>query len=142
MAETGYFLFRSFRAALAIIAIALWDAVFTIRAVGSSPSASPFAGTHFAAYPYIMIAVEMVVVAWWIVTSKRKLERLFFCILLVILIVGSAQLLHWSRVLLFLQYLLAILTVAGTWVALLITIDIGRPLFREARIAREEKGKS
>ena len=142
MAETAYFLFRSFRAALAITVIAAWVTVFSIRHIGSQQTALPFTGTRLVFYPYVMEGFTAVVLVWWIVASPDRLEKWFIALWLGAVAVWCIPLLTLPRAYLVAQCALALLELAATFVALSITIVIARPLFREARLRRIEKETS
>ena len=141
VAETRYFLFRSFRAALVTTAVAAWVTAFTIRNIGSQPTALLFQGTRLAFYPYVMSAFTAVVLVWWIVKSTGRLEKLFFALWLGAVAVGCVPLLNLPRTGLVAQCALALLELGATFLALTITIEIARPVYREARLARETQEK-
>jgi hypothetical protein len=137
VAETHYFLFRSFRAALVITGTAAWVTAFTIRNIGSQPTALLFRGTRLAFYPYVMSGFTAVVLVSWIVKSPGRLEKWFSALWLGTIAVGCVPLLNLPRTYFVARCAMTLLELAATFVALTITIEIARPLYREARLARE-----
>jgi hypothetical protein len=148
MEATRYFLFRSFRAALIITATAAWVTIFAIRKVGVASSSAPDWHGHFAYFPYVFAyfpyvtsGVTVLVLSWWILSGRERLEKWFISIWLAIVLAGWLPQLHFSRALLLSQVAQAILAALATFVAIKITVDIARPLYREARLEREAREK-
>jgi hypothetical protein len=136
--EKQFLLFISFPVALLITTISLLSTAFSIWHIGSVPTAPIFAGTRLAAFLYVMTGFTAIVLVQWIVVAQVRLERYFLSLWLAVIAVESFSP-HLSSPMLLRagQCAVALLSLAATFIALKITIDVARPLYRDARLARE-----
>jgi len=138
--QDGRVLVRSFRAAMIAIAVSMSCLVASAVKVGGVTLSGPYR-PRLSAFVYVMELFTTYALVRWILESRDRLEKGFlYCW---IGLVAISLLPRWSfpTAVLLCRSAAILFSLVALCLAIALTIDIGRPLYHQARLERLTKTK-